>query len=243
MKTKLQNIKTPDLPTIGIFSFALASTWALFQYFNSHALHPTPLYWIPAALVEVVTAWLTKHAIEAFYQITRSNITKQDRRFFWIVGVLTTILSVPTLAASVLANLYEFNGQVWLALLFPTAVVGCAIGAQIPRSVVRYQSAGENKHKQQLHDAVRKLTEMRAELAQIKASRTELVDHNRLEIERMRAETEQERAFKRAKGTDYKQLCANMNGDKPDTAQAVNDLLNVKGYYSVADSTARSWIT
>jgi len=33
-----------NVPLAGIFAFALASVWSLFQMFNDNALHPTPLY-------------------------------------------------------------------------------------------------------------------------------------------------------------------------------------------------------
>lgn len=220
----MEKLKSLDLPTVGIFAFALASTWALFQFFNDNALHPTLLYWIPAALVEVVTAWLAKNAIESFYQVTRSNIAKQDRRFFWIVGITTTVLAIPTLAASVQANLYEFRGQWWLALLFPVAVVGCAIGAQIPRSVERHESADDDKHRAELRT-------MRVELKQ-----------ERARWEQEHARLAQARAMKRASRTDFDKLCAESNGNRPGDVRAVNDLLNEHDFYAVPDSTARSWI-
>ena len=227
---KLKSLEL-DLPTVGIFAFALASTWSLFQFFNDNALHPTVLYWIPAALVEVVTAWLAKNAIEAFYQVTRSNIAKQDRRFFWIVGITTTVLTIPTLAASVQANLYEFRGQWWLALLFPVAVVGCAIGAQIPRSVERHESAGDDKRKAELRN-------VRAELKQALGEKVQ----ERAAWEQERARLAQTHAMKRASRADFEKICTGPNGNRPDGVRAVNDLLNESGFYAVPDSTARSWI-
>jgi len=136
----ISKIKLPDLPTLGIFAFALASTWSLYQFFNNHAIHPTWLYWIPAVLVEIVNAWLTQQAVGALYIVTRSNAQKQDKRFYGIVALISGVLCIPTFVASVQANLFEFGGEFWLALLFPVAVIGCAIGAQIPRSVERYKS-------------------------------------------------------------------------------------------------------
>jgi len=211
MKDKLA--KLPDLPTLGIFAFALASTWALYQFFINAAVHPTWLYWIPAALVEIVTAWLTKHAVEAMYQITRSKTLKQDKRFFKIVAGVSIALCVPTFVASVQANLYEFAGQFWLALLFPIAVIGCAIGAQIPRSVVRHTSEKTDVGKAELRS-------LRAELRQMK----------------------QARQMKPPSAAVYSQLCADMNGNLPTTARAVNKLLNDHGHYAAPDRTAASWI-
>ena len=207
-----------DLPTVGIFAFALASTWSLYQFVNNHAIHQTWLYWIPAALVEIVTAWLTKHAVEAVYQVTRSNLPKQDKRFFRIVLVSAIALVIPTFVTSILANLYEFNGQIWLALLFPVAVAGCAIGAQIPRSVARYTNAGDDDSK-----------------AELRTIRTEL--------KQARAELEQSHTLKRADKTAYAELCAGMNGNVPGTVRAVQDFLNERGFYAVPDSTARNWCT
>ena len=202
-----------SLPDVGIFAFSLASTWALYQLFTNSAQHPTLLYVLPAALVEIVTAWLMKNATDTAYQLTRSRITKQDRRFHVIILCACIILAVPTIAASVLANRYEFGGNVWLALLFPTAAVGCAIGGTIPRTVARYEGTKTDEHK-----------------AEMKALRDKLRDLRTAEQLR-----EPER-------TDFERICANLNGKTPHTARGVNKLLNDNGFYAVADSTARSWI-
>lgn len=213
-----------DLPTLGIFAFALASTWSLYNLFNSSAIHPTWLYWIPAALCEVVTAWLTQHVVSAVYQITRSNITNQDRRFFKIVAGVSGALVLPTFIASILANWYEFQGQVWLALLFPVAVAGCAVGAQIPRSVAQHRRGKSDEGKAELRKVKRERDEVRAELA------------------RLRAESAQSRQLRRADKTAYANICAGLNGGTaPTTPRGVNDLLNDEGYYAVPDSTARTW--
>ena len=201
-----------NLPDVGIFAFSLASTWALYQLFINSAQHPTALYALPAALVEIVTAWLMKNATDAAYQITRSNIAKQDRRFHRIILIACFVLAVPTLIVSVLANRYEFSGNVWLALLFPAASVGCAIGGTIPRAVARYKSAKSDEGKAE----VRELRE------KVQALRT------------ARQLREPERA-------DFEQICASLNGKTPKTARGVNRLLNDNGFYAVADSTARSW--
>lgn len=251
----------PDLPTLGIFAFALASTWSLYNLFNSSAIHPTWLYWIPAVLVEVVTAWLTGHIVEAVHQLTRSNALKQDLRFFRIVAIVSSGLVIPTFGASILANLYEFQGQWWLALLFPVGVVGCAIGAQIPRSVARYKSAGDDKSKTELRKIRGELKQSRAELKQVRAEfaqanteikrlgdlHTKRVDALRISEERLAQVREeltrakQRSVFKRADKTAYTNICAGLNGSAPTTPRGVNDLLNEQGYYAVPDSTARTW--
>jgi len=249
-----RRVKLPDLPTIGIFAFALASTWSLYQFFNNHAIHPTWLYWIPAALVEIVTAWLTMHIIRAVYKLTRSNALKQDLRFYKIVAIVSTVLVAPTFIASVAANRYEFQGQFWLALLFPVAVVGCAIGEQIPRSVERHQSAGDDKSKQELRKTKRELATERAErkriepllVRKIEQLRTseEVVDMLRNSLrntEQEHAELAQSRQLKRADKTVYAELCAGLNGTAPGDAQGANDLLNDNGYYSKSDGTVRNW--
>ena len=248
MKDKLKKLKVPDLPTLGIFAFALASTWALGQYFNANAVHPTPLYWLPAALVEIVTAWLTKHAVESFYQVTRSNISKQDKRFFTVVAIAAAALATPTIAASIAANLYEFNGQVLLSLLFPVAVVGCAVGAQIPRSVSRHKSADGAQHRAELSKVRADLRTSRADLAQSRAIVAQSGAKHSAELEHIRAQAAQDveqaaqrGAMKEPNSAIYARLCAGLNGGAPSTAQDVNKLLNDSGYYSVAGSTARSW--
>lgn len=251
----IREIKKIDLPTLGIFAFALASTWSLYNLFNSSAIHPTWLYWIPAVLVEVVTAWLTGYIVEAVHQLTRSNAPKQDLRFFRIVAIVSSGLVIPTFGASILANLYEFQGQWWLALLFPVGVVGCAIGAQIPRSVERYKSAGDDKSKAELRKVKRERDDYRTTLKQERAEvarldglslkRVEQLSKSEEILARVREElarTKQRLILKHPTRADYESICAGMNGDKPASAQAVNDALNDAGFYSKPDSTARTWI-
>jgi len=122
-----------NIPLGGVFAFALASIWSLFQMFNNRALHPTLLYWIPAGLVEIVTAWLTYQAVESVRKITRSNISKQERRFNIVLASVCGALALPTLIVSVAANRYEFQGDYGLALLFPISCVACAVATAIPR--------------------------------------------------------------------------------------------------------------
>lgn len=200
------------LPTVGIFAFALASVWSLFQLFNNSALHPTPLYWIPAALVELVTAWLAYQAVEAVRKVTRSNISKQDRRFARIIFVLCVVLSIPTLAVSFTANRYEFQGNVGLSLLFPVSCIACAVASAIPHikaQVVSGKVAGLRNENNDLRAQVRKLEQLRA----------------------MREPTR----------ADYDELCAGLNGNTPQDARSVNRLLQDNGYYARPDATARSW--
>ena len=201
-----------SLPDLGIFAFALASTWALYQLFNNSARHPTILYIAPAALVEIVTAWLMKNATSAAYQFTRSRITKQDRRFHLIILSACLVLAAPTIVASTLANGYEFNGSVWLALLFPAASVGCAVGGAIPRTIARHERGKTDENKAEVRELREKLRALRTS-----------------------------RQLREPERTDFEQICASLNGKSPRTARGVNKLLNDNGFYSVADSTARSW--
>lgn len=207
------------LPTIGIFAFALASVWSLFQLFNNSALHPTLLYWIPAALVEFVTAWLAYQAVEAARKVTRSNISEQDRRFARIIFILCVALSIPTLAVSFSANRYEFQGSVGLALLFPASCIACAVASAIPHikeQVVDSKVADEREKTQKWRNRAR-------------------------ELEQRCAELEQSRTMKEAEYADYERLVAGMNGNAPGDARAVNKLLQDNGFYARPDATARSW--
>ena len=208
------------LPTLGIFAFALASVWSLYQLFNNSALHPTALYWIPAALVELVTAWLAFQSVEAARQITRSNISKQDKKFAKLIFCLCISLAVPTFIVSFSANFYEFRGSIGLASLFPISCIACAVASAIPH--IKTQAADtkvveERDKAQRLRETVQVLEQRCAEL-------------------------EQSRTMKEAGPDDYVRICAGLNGNKPTKAREVNRLLQDNGYYALADSTAKSWV-
>ena len=193
----------------------------------TEALHPTPLYWIPATLVEFVTAWLAYQAVEAAQKITRSNISKQDKRFAKLIFGMCVALATPTLVVSFAANRYEFRGHFGLALLFPASCIACAVASAIPHikeQAVSSKVADERKETQKWRDNARKLGQRCTEL------------------EQRCSELAQARAMKKADAAIYREICAGMNGDAPANAKEVNRLLNDCGYYAVSDSTARSWV-
>lgn len=130
-------ININNIPIAGVFAFAVASVWSLFQMFNNNALHPTLLYWIPAFLIEIVTAWLVYQTVESIRLVTRSNISKQDRRFNMILAIVCAILAAPTLMMSFSANHYEFQGHAGLARIFPIGCVACAVATAIPHIKTR----------------------------------------------------------------------------------------------------------
>jgi hypothetical protein len=226
-----QAILNISLPQLGIFAFALASVWSLFQMFNNSALHPTPLYWVPSALVEVVTAWLMFQAVKSMRVVTDTKASKRDKRFYGIVAGLCVMLATPTLWVSVTANRYEFQGQWGLALLFPVSCVACAVASAIPH--VKAQRADERVAK--AREDVRK---WRDKAAESERQYTELERTRAAEI----AELERTRAMRAADRDVFRGLCADLDGNVPKTAREVNRLLNDEGYYSVPDSTAASWV-
>jgi len=225
---------TTQLPTLGIFAFALASVWSLYQLFNNSALHPTPLYWIPATLVELVTAWLAFQSVEAARQITRSNISKQDKRFAKLIFGLCVTLAIPTLAVSFAANSYEFRGHIGLASLFPVSCIACAVASAIPH----IKSAAVDVKVERVREDVQKWRDRAQELEQ----RCAMIEQRCAELEQELTAAKQPRAMTVPDSTDYERICAGMNGNTPSNAREVNMVLNDAGYYAVADSTARSWV-
>ena len=226
-----------SLPDLGIFAFALASTWALYQLLNNSAQHPTILYIVPAALVEVVTAWLMKNATHAAYQFTRSRITKQDRRFHLIILSACLVLAAPTTIASVLANGYEFNGNVWLALLFPAASIGCAIGGAIPRTIARHEHSKTDETRAELKAARAKsaqLTQYLDEVNELRATEARLLN----EMTQLQSSVEAWQLLK--PGERARLIAACSNGDRP-AVQDVADALEChrstvqRGYEKVTE--------
>ena len=210
-----------SLPDLGIFAFALASTWALYQLFNNSARHPTILYIAPAALVEIVTAWLMKNATSAAYQFTRSRITKQDRRFHLIILSACLVLAAPTIVASTLANGYEFNGSVWLALLFPAASVGCAVGGAIPRTIARHERGKTDESRAELKAA-------RAQSAQLRQYLDELNEARAMEAQLLNEMTKLQSSVEAwqllGPGEQARLIAMCSNGDRP-AVQDVADAL------------------
>jgi uncharacterized membrane protein len=166
------------LPVLGIAAFSGCSINALANMLLSMAKHPTPFLWFAAGLVELMTAWLVYQVVEQVRTVTKSNISKQDRRFYAIILIAFAVLAVPSLALSVVANALEF-GNVLLGFVFPLLSVGCAIGAALPETVAKF----EQKKAEGKAEADRKRADRRREnaekaqkeavAAQIKAERAQ----------------------------------------------------------------------
>lgn len=137
------NIKR-HLPIAGIVAFSLCSTTSIYHLLASHALNPSPVLWLPAVLVELVTAWAVYQIVEQARQVTKSNISKQDKRFYsGILGAFGAV-ALPMLGTSVWANSVEFQSII-LGALFPIASVACAVGAALPDATQKYSQAKANE--------------------------------------------------------------------------------------------------
>jgi DNA-binding transcriptional ArsR family regulator len=155
------------LPTLGILAFSLCSTWSLFNLFQGNAAHPTLLYWLPAALVEIVTAWVVGQVVQQVRMLTKSNISKQDRRFYAIVVGAFAGVAAPLVSLSVWANKVEFDNLL-LGSVFPVASIGCAIGAALPEAVQKFerQRAEDRAEKRRERRERREQRKREAELRQ-----------------------------------------------------------------------------
>lgn len=220
-----------NIPLAGVFAFAIASVWSLYQMFNNHALHPTWLYWIPAALVEVVTAWLVYQVVESVRQITRTHISNQDRKFNKVLAIICIALALPTLIVSGAANFYEFRGSYLLAPIFPISCVACAVATAIPHIKVRNIDARLEQEREAVRREREKTRKVKEEIEQQKA-----------EVVRLKAQLAQKRAMSEPSREAFDEVCASLNGGKPENARGVNKLLNDYGYYAVPSSTARTWV-
>jgi DNA-binding transcriptional ArsR family regulator len=163
------------LPIFGVVAFSLSSVWSLYHLFVGNARHPTGLFWAPATLVELVTAWLVYNSVQMTRQVTQSKISRQDRRFYAVMLALNLALMVPTLGVSVWANKVEFQSW-WLGSLFPVASIACAVAVAIPDAVKRR----ENHRKQERQEAEKKRKQRERERQEAEA---------RAESERQEAET------------------------------------------------------
>ena len=112
--------------------------YSILAYCRVHFFGGTPV------LVELVTAWTVYQVVEQVRRLTRSNVSKQDRRFYSITTGAFVVVALPTLGASVWANTLEFN-SILLGLLFPVASVGCAVGVALPSTVERYCNQRERE--------------------------------------------------------------------------------------------------
>lgn len=172
-------MKRISLPIVGIVAFSLCSVWSLYQLFTSKAAHPTPLLWLPAVLVELVTAWAVYQVTEHVRTLTRSNLSKQDRRFYSIVAGVFLLVALPTLGASVWANYLEF-GNLLLGLLFPVASIGCAVGASIPQAVSRFEQARANERQEAQAERKQRAKERKERERQAQAARKQRQDFDKL---------------------------------------------------------------
>lgn len=127
-----------NLPVLGILAFSLCSVNSIFHLLSSNALHPSPVLWLPAVLVELVTAWAVYQVVETMRKLTKSRISKQDRRFYLGILAAFVAVSLPLVGTSVWANVVEFGGSIALGALFPVASIGCAIGAALPQVTQKY---------------------------------------------------------------------------------------------------------
>ena len=205
-----------SIPLVGIVAFALASVWSLFQLFYTSALHPTLLYWLPAVLVEFVTAWLVYQAIESLRVALDTKATKRDRRFHLVLFALCAVLSAPTLAVSFSANRFEFQNHVGLALLFPVSCVACAVATAIP------------------HVKARQVDE------RLKATRDELRTEREMhkETRDKLQEAQKPRVLVEPSPADFERVREGLNGNH--SAWQFNIALTRAGFLPMSEGTIRS---
>lgn len=172
-----------SLPVVGIVAFSGCSVNSLAHLLMGRAQHPTPVLWLAAALVELVTAWLVIQSVETARKVTRSNISRQDKRFYSMVLAAFTLLAVPSLGLSVWANILEFN-SVALGFVFPLLSVACAIGAALPDTVARFETRAATERQEKAK--ARQQTARQRRQAEAKAE----AERKALEAERQQAETE-----------------------------------------------------
>lgn len=175
--TELKSQLTARLPVLGILAFSLCSVNSVAHLFINHAQNPTKLLWFAAGLVEVVTAWIVHQVVDNGRKVTKSNISKQDRRFYGSVLVAFVVLAIPSLSLSVWANTIEF-GDWRLGIQFPLLSVACAVGSAVPSAVAKFEKAKEKARQ----EAERKRRE--TEKAKLEAAATTELDRKRQELER-----------------------------------------------------------
>lgn len=159
-----------QLPIIGIFAFSMCSVNSVAHLFLDRAAHPTQTLWLAAGLVELTTAWLVWQIVEQARQLTRSRISKQDRRFYSGVTVAFLLLSTPAFSLSVIANASEF-GNVGLGFIFPTLSVACAVGAALPETVARFEKAKAKTRQEAASERKRRARERQEAASEAKAAR------------------------------------------------------------------------
>ena len=176
--TKLEHVNRAvdwskaHLPVAGILAFSLCSVNSIFNLLASHASHATDMFWVAAFLVELTTAWLVGQSVDAFRKVTRSNISKQDRKFYGWLLVLFIVLTIPSLALSVWANCIEFGGSIALGLAFPGLSVGCALGAALPGASAKYEQ-GKARQAQDTAKASKERAEQKARASKQQAEQAQ----------------------------------------------------------------------
>lgn len=216
-----------ELPNLGVYAFALGSTWALFNLFQMSAIHQSPIYWIPAAIVEIVNAWTCRKALAALRHVTYSvgkNITKQDKKFYSFILVFYIVLLLPTVIVSVVANTIEFDGNVLLGMLFPFSSIVCAIGSEL------YEITDEH---------------VKRESRTASSEHAEEVARLRSDIKRLQAELNKHHAMEEPTSSDFERVFHDLrvkrNGSGANiTPYELNIALNRAGFHAIPEGTARS---
>jgi len=183
----VKKIQSINLPVVGILAFSLCSVNSIYHLLAGSALNPSPVLYFPAVLVELVTAWAVYQVVETMRKLTKSRISKQDRRFHLGILAAFVAVSLPLVGTSVWANYIEFGGSVALGALFPVASIGCAIGAALPQIAVKYEKGKETLAKAQADERKRKAKEKARKVAeserQAQASQAQ-ADESRAQSER-----------------------------------------------------------
>ena len=147
--SRLRQTDRDKLWFLGILIFALSSVYAITRLLMVQAKHPHWIYCLPATFVEIVTAITIWQIIEMFYRWSRSNQTKQDKRFYGTIVVMLAILVTPSVITSIIANYWEFRGfvpyaervfPVLLGLLCPLMAIICAILGGISKVVQKRET-------------------------------------------------------------------------------------------------------
>jgi len=154
IERRLMNMK---LPIAGIIAFSLCSVTSIYYLLAGHARHPSPVLWLPAVLVELVTAWAVWQIVEQARLVSRSK-RNQDRRFHSGILAAFVVVALPLLTLSVWANTTEFQNLL-LGFMFPVASIGCAIGAALPETVETYAKRNQALAQTQANERKRKQKE------------------------------------------------------------------------------------
>jgi NADH:ubiquinone oxidoreductase subunit 5 (subunit L)/multisubunit Na+/H+ antiporter MnhA subunit len=150
IESRLGKIDRDKLAFSGILIFALSSVYAISQLLIVQAKHPHWIYYLPATFVEIVTAITIWQTVEMFYKWSRSNQTKQDKRFYGTIAVILVILVMPSVITSIIANYWEFRGfvpyaeqvfPVLLGLLCPLMAIICAVLGGISKAVQKREAS------------------------------------------------------------------------------------------------------